>query len=139
MSRFDPSTVISVSMTSSHNTTLIVTVDSISLSGPSQAVWKPNGTAGASFNIDSTLAQIWLPVEACKIFEQTFGLTWNDSAQLYLLNDATHSRLLQSNPTVNFTIRGSDDRTVDYTLPYTAFNLKITAPVVNPGSFHYFP
>lgn len=96
-------------MPSLENNTLIVTVDSISLSGTSGATWKPEGSVGASFNIDSTLAQIWLPKEACTVFEQTFGLTWNESAELYLLDDATNTRLLRSNPTVHFAIRESTD------------------------------
>jgi hypothetical protein len=126
-------------MPSARNNTLIVAVELIALSGSKQETWKPQESTGAIFVIDSTLAQIWLPIEACTIFEQAFGLVWNEGSQLYLLDDAAHTRLLSLNPTVNFTIRESVDRAVDYSLPYTAFDLVATAPLVNGSSSRYFP
>ncbi|KAF2625766.1 acid protease [Macroventuria anomochaeta] len=133
-SRFDPSTMISIQMPSSMNNTLFVSVDSISFSG-SQAVWK----AGATFYIDSTLPQIWLPIEACAVFETTFGLVWNKTAELYLLDDAKHSSLQSSNETVNFTVREGATRTVSYSLPYAAFDLTASNPFGNGTSSRYFP
>ena len=126
-------------MPSKQNNSLVVTVDSITLSGPRQGSWRPSGTTGASFNIDSTLPQIWLPLEACIAFEEAFGIVWHDTARLYLLDDTAHAKLLASNPAVNFNIRESSDRSVTYTLPYTAFDLTATAPLVSGNSSHYFP
>lgn len=124
-------------MPNTHNTSLIVQVDSIALSGPSQRVWTPEGEAW--FNIDSTLTQMWLPLEACKAFEDAFGIVWNETAQLYLLNDTTRNNLQRLNPVVNITIRESEQRSVTFTLPYTAFDLTATAPLVKESSSPYFP
>ena len=121
-------------MPSSKNNTLFVSVESISFSG-SQAAWK----SGAAFYIDSTLPQIWLPIEACAVFETTFGLVWNKTAQLYFLDDDAHSSLQSSNETVDFTIRESTTRTVKYSLPYAAFDLTASNPFGNGTSSRYFP
>jgi hypothetical protein len=32
--------------------------------------------------IDSTIAQIWLPLQACLRFEEVFGLVWDEGVQL---------------------------------------------------------
>ena len=119
-------------MPSIQNTSLIVQVNSITLSGPSQRVWTPEGEA--LFIVDSTLTQMWLPLEACKAFEDAFGIVWNETAQLYLLNDTTRANLQQLNP-----IRESEQRSVTFTFPYTAFDLTATAPLVDGSSSPYFP
>lgn len=124
-------------MPGKQNVSLIVQVDSITLSGPSQRVWVPKGKA--MFNIDSTLTQMWLPLEACKAFEDSFGIVWNETAQLYLLNDTTQENLQRLNPVVNITIRESEQRSVTFSLPYTAFDLTATAPLVEESSSPYFP
>lgn len=90
-------------------------------------------------NIDSTLPHIWLPVEACTAFEEAFGISWHDAAQLYLLNDTVHAQLQQSNPVVNMTIRESEANSVEYCLPYAAFDLTATVPLVNESPSQYFP
>ncbi|XPS91699.1 hypothetical protein M3J09_001110 [Ascochyta lentis] len=133
-SRFDSSTTVSLQMPALHNNSLVVVVDSITLSGTLQGTWKPEGTTGASFNVDSTLPQLWLPLEACIVFEKTFGIVWNDTAQLYLLDDIVHNQLQQSSPVVNITIPESDQRIVTFALPYTAFDLTATVPLVSEGS-----
>ena len=124
-------------MPSISNNSLIVQVDSIALSGPSQRVWTPK--VEALFNIDSTLTQMWLPLEACKAFEDAFGIVWNETAQLYLLNDTTRENLQRLNPVVNITIRENEQRSVTFTFPYTAFDLTATAPLVEELSSPYFP
>lgn len=124
-------------MPSGQNSSLIVRVDSIKLSGPSQHVWTPEGEQ--LFNIDSTLTQMWLPLEACKAFEDAFGIAWNETAQLYLLNDTIRENLQRLNPSVNITIRESEQRSVTFTLPYTAFDLTAAAPLVEGSSSPYFP
>jgi hypothetical protein len=112
-------------------------VDSISLSGQAQHVWTAEGEV--LFNIDSTLTQMWLPLEACKAFEDAFGIVWYETAQLYLLNDTARYNLQRLNPSVNITIRESEQRSVTFTLPYTAFDLTATAPLVKESSTPYFP
>lgn len=92
--------------------------------------------------IDSTVPHIWLPLESCKRFEAIFGLTWNPSAELYLVNDTLHKILQAKNASVQFTLgqtANSGGPTVNITLPYGAFDLTVTNyPSVN-GTSHYFP
>ena len=71
------------------------------------------------------------------MFETAFGLVWDDTLELYLVDDTTHTRLLRENPEVHFTI-GLDDQATNYTLPYSAFNLKLTYPFVDTPTY-YFP
>src|SRR4051794_22275371 len=54
--------------------------------------------------IDSSVPYIWLPVSACKAFEDTFGLIYDTTANLYLVNDTLHSSLLHQNPNITFTL-----------------------------------
>lgn len=124
-------------MPNRQNTTLAVSLSAISIS---DSVWKPRPdatSAPASFAIDSTVPQLWLPEDACALFETAFGLIWDDSLKLYLVNDTTRAQLLGENPVVNFTLV-SGEQSVNYTLPYSAFNLRLTFPFVN-SSMYYFP
>ncbi|CAN9216514.1 unnamed protein product [Alternaria alternata] len=101
-SQFDPTTTLSWTMPSKQNTSLVVSMDTVSISDA--AAWKPSSKDPASssveMNIDSAVPQIWLPEEACTLFETAFGLTWDDSSKLYLINDTTHARLLSESPEV---------------------------------------
>ena len=90
--------------------------------------------------IDSTIPYIYLPIEACQVFEAEFGLVWNSTTNLYLLDDSTHRGLLASNPQFIFTI-GNDKTnptTVDINLPYASFDLEISPPAL-PNATYYFP
>ena len=90
--------------------------------------------------IDSTIPYIYLPTEACQVFEREFGLVWNSSTNLYFLSDDTHRELLASNPQFSFTI-GNDKTsatTVDISLPYASFDLVFSPPVF-PNATSYFP
>jgi hypothetical protein len=138
-SRFDAGTTISLPMPSRINNSLVITVEAIAISGLRQRTWAPSKSGKASFNIDSTIPHIWLPVEACAAFEEVFDIVWDDAAQLYLLNETAHAQLQQSNPVVNITIRESEKRSVEYSLPFTAFDLTATAPLVNGTPSRYFP
>ena len=88
--------------------------------------------------IDSLVAQIWLPVEACNAFEQAFNLTWDNTEELYLLDEDQHSALLAQNPTFTFSL-GYGNNTIDIQLPYAAFDLNATEPFVDSGPQRYFP
>ncbi|THX49733.1 acid protease [Aureobasidium pullulans] len=91
--------------------------------------------------LDSAVAQMWLPVGVCQQFEKAFNLTWNATAELYLLDEDTHSALLSRKPSFTFTIANgsnSADSTVDIVLPYSAFDLNTTQPYVNTET-RYFP
>ena len=80
--------------------------------------------------IDSTVPEIWLPEDACALFEKTFGLVYNDTFKGYSVNDTLHSTLLKANPNVTFTIGDdvSGGDTVDIVLPYQAFALQAKWP-----------
>jgi hypothetical protein len=92
--------------------------------------------------INSLVSHMWLPIEVCQRFEEAFNLTWNEAAQLYLVNDETHTRLSKLNPSFTFTLGHADsndtDATIDIILPYAAFDLTGSPPFVDPSS-KYFP
>ena len=99
----------------------------------------PNGIMAF---IDSTEAQIWLPVEACQAFESAFGLTYNDTNGLYLVNDALHTQLQAQNASVTFTLGSttSGGETINVTLPYASFDLLLKPPFGNiTSNTKYFP
>ena len=96
---------------------------------------------GIEIFIDSLVSQIWLPLEACRAFEQQFKLTWNDTSELYLLSNESHANLLAQNPVFTFKIGQSGTSggpSVDVVLPYAAFDLEVSPPHVNE-TMRYFP
>ncbi|KAG9239878.1 hypothetical protein BJ878DRAFT_547611 [Calycina marina] len=81
--------------------------------------------------LDSSLPYIWLPADACLLFERTYGLVWNDKAQLYLINDTVYTTLKQENRTFTFTFSGTtggSNTSVDKSLPYAALDLAGSSP-----------
>jgi hypothetical protein len=70
-------------MPNKQNNSLIVSVQSISITGSITGKvagrWSP--PAASFFRVDSFLPQIWLPMEACEVFEKAFGLLWDDARQ----------------------------------------------------------
>lgn len=99
----------------------------------------PLMTETISVFIDSLVTDLWLPVSVCTVFEQNFGLTWNSTAESYLLDDETHEALLAQNPTFCFSFgdEGSGN-TVNIDLPYAAFDLEMRPPLVDQST-RYFP
>lgn len=92
--------------------------------------------------VDSTVPQIWLPVEACRAFEEAFGLTYDNETDLYLLDQDAHEELLDLNPNVTFTLaRGlAGGANVDIVLPYAAFDMQATPPYQGLAEqSYYFP
>ena len=90
--------------------------------------------------VDTTLPFIWLPMSVCQVFEQAFGLVWNESNQYYLVNDTTHQQLVKQNPIVTFELGNSTlgKPSVNITLPYAAFDLQASSPIFQNGT-NYFP
>ena len=80
--------------------------------------------------IDSTVAELYFPLEICQAFESAFGLQYDEATDLYLVDDALHQSLLTQNPSVTFTLgqQYSSDATVQITLPYAAFDLEASPP-----------
>jgi Eukaryotic aspartyl protease len=92
-----------------------------------------------SIFLDSTVPYIYLPEAACAIFESTFGLVWDNKTQLYLLSDAQHMALQAQSPNITFRLGNlTSTTTVDITLPYSAFDLSVSYPIV-ANSTRYFP
>lgn len=89
--------------------------------------------------LDSSFPYIWLPIEACLLFEETFGLTWDSQTELYLINDSLHTTLQKQNPSIVFTLgNATTGSNVNITLPYAAFDLTASAPLVASPT-RYFP
>ena len=97
-------------------------------------------TNGAFFLIDSTVPDIWLPTSACQLFEQAFGLIYDNVTDLYLVNASAHIRLQQLNPTITFKlgISAFEPPFIDISLPYAAFDLQASSPFY-PNATNYFP
>ena len=95
-----------------------------------------------SMYIDSTVAELWLPVEVCEAFEDAFGLQYDNLTGLYLVDDQLHDRLQAENPSVTFLLgqKYSTNATVNITLPYNAFDLQASPPYKGlTEATNYFP
>ena len=120
---------------------LVVTIDSISIGSGDAHV--PASTINAF--IDSVVPDIWLPPEDCKVFEDAFGLQWNETAQMYLLDDEQRDNLYRDNTAkINFTISDPADtgNSVGISFAYAAFDLEARYPLAgieDGSSRHYFP
>ncbi|KAK5710297.1 hypothetical protein LTR17_019003 [Elasticomyces elasticus] len=88
--------------------------------------------------IDSLVTELYLPVTVCQAFETAFGLQWDSTTERYLINETTHNNLLVQNPTFNMTFSQPGNGTATILLPYAAFDLNATQPLVNTTS-RYFP
>lgn len=138
--RFDNTKNVSVPFYSDVSRDLLINVQSITTDHGSPSNLLPGGSI--PMYIDSTIAQIWLPEDACTAFEQAFGLTYDESSQFYLVNSSLHDTLTETNPNVTFTVgsQTTGGSTVDIVLPYGAFDLQVTFPnVMNPNTSYYFP
>ena len=106
-----------------------------------------NGTQSATFGlpslpvaIDSGVSQLWLPREVCENLAGALGLTYDNSTELYLVNDTAHARLLELSPEFTFTLgaNATSRETTNIVLPYAAFDLEVGQPFYNT-SRRYFP
>ncbi|KAL8752290.1 MAG: hypothetical protein Q9184_005782 [Pyrenodesmia sp. 2 TL-2023] len=102
---------------------LVVGVQSISVVGSSQELLP---TPILAF-VDSTVPHIWLPVEACRAFEELFGINWDPSSDLYLVNETTHQALLAQDASLAFRIGTNmvTSNVIDIVLPYASFDLQV--------------
>ncbi|KAH6605556.1 acid protease [Trichoderma cornu-damae] len=97
-------------------------------------------TSQISMFIDSSVAEIYLPLDACHAFEKAFGLTYNSTLDMYLVSDSLHGKLADENPFVTFTITTAitGGSTFNITFPYASFDLQANPPLVKNAS-RYFP
>ena len=99
-------------------------------------------TAALTF-IDAGVSQMWLPLDACRVFEEQFHLVWNETLELYLINNTANAALLTQNLSISFKIAndlapGSDSVTID--VPYNALVLNLTTEYPgNTDEIQYFP
>ncbi|CAK4030605.1 hypothetical protein DOTSEDRAFT_19656 [Lecanosticta acicola] len=136
--RFHPTKNVTIPFYSDVSRDLLVNVKSITTDHGSPSDLLPGGSI--SMYVDSTIAQIWLPLSACTAFEQAFGLTYDNTSEFYLVNSSLHDSLTASNPNVTFTVGASSGSTIDVVLPYGAFDLQVKFPnVMNPNTSYYFP
>ncbi|KAL8958670.1 MAG: hypothetical protein Q9193_004318 [Seirophora villosa] len=89
--------------------------------------------------IDSSVTDLYLPVNACEAFEKELGLQWNATLKMYPVSDELHQELLTRDPTFTFeignTITGGP--TVKITMPYSGFSLNYMLSF--DSSTRYFP
>lgn len=126
--------------TTTSTQSLQVQVQSIIASGTLSGVAVNVLPAPITANIDSATSQIWLPEPACDVFASAFGLEYDDSTGLYLVNNTIHTELQASPPSVTFTIGGNagSSGTTNVELNYNAFDLDVGVPLYN-SSRPYFP
>ena len=94
-----------------------------------------------SIYIDSTIPYIYLPTTVCDRFASAFGLEWNDASRIYTINDTMHTKLQASDPKFTFRIANTAGQTLDIVLPYAAFDVQASFPVLPIGanSTNFFP
>ena len=84
------------------------------------------------FTIDSSTPYLWLPEAVCLEFERAFGLTYDDTVQLYTFgsNSTQHEFLVNLNMTFHFVVADllGSPTSVSLSLPYEAFDLQLTYP-----------
>ena len=138
--RFTPSN-LSFPVDGDKNKTLPLSLESIVVDNVPSGTLSllPNGDAIVA-SIDSTTSQMWLPQNVCDLFAQAFGLRYDTYTGLYVINDTMHKQLKQSNPSVTFTLGGTDSsrETTNIVLPYAAFDLQAGIPWFN-FTTNYFP
>lgn len=90
--------------------------------------------------LDSTVSQLWLPRDLCDSIEGALGLTYDDSTELYLVNETAYAKLRDLAPTFSFQLAADSvsNETTTITLPYAAFDLQMGPPTFNPAA-RYFP
>ncbi|KAI7248283.1 acid protease [Hortaea werneckii] len=92
--------------------------------------------------VDSTVPHLWLPDNAIALFVESFGLTFDNDTDLFLINDTMRDRMRELEPTVTFILGGSiiDDTetTLNLELPFAAFDLQASFPFYQNAT-NYFP
>lgn len=93
----------------------------------SDTVLMPDGIYAT---IDPLLTELWLPLAACQLFESAFNLTWNETAQLYIMDSKTSDALNDVNPNVTISIAPTltSETFVSIVFPYLAFQQTIGPP-----------
>ena len=84
------------------------------------------------FTIDSSTPYLWLPEAVCLEFERAFGLTYDETIELYTFgsNSTQHQVLVNWNMTFQFNVADlpGSSNSVSLSLPYDAFDLQLSYP-----------
>ena len=131
--------VASVTNTNKQNY-LMVSLESISSTNTFQGAVQTLLMDPVNINIDSAVSQLWLPLDVCNNFASAFGLQYDSSRGLYLVNETTHDRLVSNNPviTISLGLVGGGGNRINIDMPYNAFDLNATIPIYNESK-RYFP
>ena len=123
---------------------IVVAVQSINT--PSQKASSPIATellpSPIFAYLDALVPEIWLPLKACEVFEYEFGLEYDSTTELYLVNQTLHQQLLERNASITFQLAVglSGGESVSIELPYAAFDLTAKSPYKGLSSpTNYFP
>ncbi|KAL8833217.1 MAG: hypothetical protein Q9170_004412 [Blastenia crenularia] len=137
-SRFTPNNV-SFSFAPDNDRDIVVGIQSILATNQDGATHDLLST-GINAYIDTTIPQIWLPLEACKAFEKAFNLTYDAENMIYPVSDRLHKKLMAQNASVTFTLGNSDSggQTINIILPYDSFDLQAQPPFT-ANATKYFP
>jgi hypothetical protein len=97
-------------------------------------------THGFIANIDSTLPYFWLPQSVCDRFQQIFGLEYDNSTDLYIINGTMRQQNLdnRANITMKFAESTTSPNFTNIVLPYQAFDLQASWPIYTNATY-YFP
>lgn len=89
--------------------------------------------------IESTDPNIWLPLEPCMLFEQAFGLTWDNNTSKYLINATLYTSNLALNPTVTFRlpVNTSGGSTASIVFPFNAFAPRAAYLFVTDAAYYF--
>ena len=136
--RFMPNDVV-FTMTEDNLRDIVVTIRSITATTSSGNTTLMS-TPEFAF-IDSVVPELWLPIDVCQQFEKAFGISLDNATGTYLVNASTHQNLLDLNPNITLTLgnQKTGGPTVDIVLPYAAFDLNVTSPILPNSSSLYFP
>jgi hypothetical protein len=139
--RGEPSTADSISFATNDYIAPVVGVSSISGVNTLHGVTSFT-QASETFlaSVDSSIPHLWLPRSICNAFEEGFGLSYDNTTNSYLIEDAVHAQLKSLNPTITFKIGNgtANGKTTEIVLPYAAFDLSMTWPTYNKST-NYFP
>ena len=138
-SRFTPNDVV-FDFASDISRNLVVGLQSIQFSDSDTLNKELLPSGGILTFIDSTIPQIWLPIDSCKAFEDAFGITYDNETELYLVNSTLHDDLIKQNANVSFIMGNAvlGGKTVNISFPYASFDLQVSYPIVNTTQY-YFP
>ena len=104
----------------------------VSVGWPGNSLKLLGSDQSSLFTVDSSTPYLWLPEAVCLEFERAFGLTYDDTVQLYTFGSTPdqHEVLVDLNMTFHFAVADSpgSSNSVSLSLPYEAFDLQLSYP-----------